>query len=98
MKKREINEKARNFLCSICNAFIMAGMILLFIGIYYAMIKAGIPYQDPPPELQIQYAINAGIGSVLIRNGFKTTVFSSLIRFVLHLIFLKIKIIETFLK
>ena len=46
-----------------------AGLIVLLIGLYYAIIKAGIPYHDAPLELQIQYAINMGIGDVLTRDG-----------------------------
>lgn len=81
-----MNQKARNLLCSICNAFLIAGLIILLIGIYYAMIKAGIPYQDPPLELQIQYQIDAGIGSVLTGTGFQITIFSGVIRLALHFI------------
>lgn len=39
------------------------------IGSYYLMIKAGIPYQDPTVEMQIQYAINYGIGEILTKTG-----------------------------
>lgn len=81
-----MNEKTKTILCSIVNAFIIAGIIILFIGIYYVMIKAGIPYQDPPLELQIQYEINAGIGSVLVRNGFNIAIFSGIMRVVLNLV------------
>ena len=44
--------------------------LLLFTGIYYCVIKAGIPYQDPPLELQIQYTINWEIGNILVKEGF----------------------------
>lgn len=81
-----MKEKVRNILCSIINAVIIAGMIILFIGVYYFMIKAGIPYQDPPLDLQIQYEVNARIGNVLMKAGFKITLFSSIIRFILNLI------------
>lgn len=81
-----MNERAKHILYSITNAFMIAGIVILFIGIYYAVIKASIPYQDPPLELQIQYAINAGIGDVLTGCGFKITIFSGIVRFVLHLI------------
>lgn len=53
------------------NAVILAGIFILFIGVYYCVIKAGIPYQDPPLELQIQYAINMGIGKILVKDGFQ---------------------------
>lgn len=53
----------------ICNSVILAGLIILFTGLYYVVIKAGIPYQDPPLELQIQYAVNMGIGEILTKTG-----------------------------
>lgn len=62
--------KSELFLRQIINAILLAGIIILFIGAYYCVIKAGIPYQDPPLELQIQYAINMGIGNILVKNGF----------------------------
>lgn len=78
--------KVRDTFNSIINAFIIAGIIILFTGQYYFMIKAGIPYQDPPLDLQIQYAVNAGIGNILTEIGFKTAIYSSIIRIVLNLI------------
>ncbi|MBO7335856.1 MAG: hypothetical protein J6U42_02850 [Lachnospiraceae bacterium] len=51
------------------NGFIIAGVVIFMIGVYYAVVKAGIPYQDPTLELQIKYAVNSGIGSVLLRTG-----------------------------
>ncbi len=50
-------------------ALLLAGIIILVIGSYYLMIKAGIPYQDPTVEMQIQYAINYGIGEILTKTG-----------------------------
>lgn len=47
----------------------LAGAVILLTGLYYMIIKAGIPYQDPTCELQIQYGINAGIGDVLVKEG-----------------------------
>ena len=47
----------------------LAGLIMQLIGLYYLVIKAGIPYQDPPPELQLRYAIHMGIGELLFRDG-----------------------------
>ena len=70
----------------ITNATIIAGIIILFIGLYYSIIKAGIPYQDPPLDLWIQYEINAGIGDILMGIGFKITVSGCILRLVLYLI------------
>ena len=50
---------------------IIAGVIMFEIGLYYAMFKAGIPYQDPPLELQIEYAVNSGVGDILLAQGGK---------------------------
>ena len=64
--------KSELYIRQTINAVIVAGIIILLIGIYYCAVKAGIPYQDPPLELQIQYAINMGIGDILVKNGLLT--------------------------
>ena len=61
--------KKNQFLKNLSLAFLLAGVIILLIAAYYSIVKAGIPYQDPPPELQIQYAVNAGIGDELFKTG-----------------------------
>ena len=68
---------------NILNGMIIAGVMVLVIGLYYWMIKAGIPYQDPTEELRIQYAINIGIGDALIRNGFKILILGVVCRLVM---------------
>lgn len=70
----------------ILNSVILAGIIIFIIGWYYWIIKAGIPYQDPPLELQIKYAINMGIGDILVGNGFVIAVCGGIFRFVVWLI------------
>lgn len=62
--------KSESYLRQTINAILLTGIIILFIGVYYWVIKAGIPYQDPPLELQIQYAIHMGIGNILVKDGF----------------------------
>ena len=47
-----------NVLKKIFSSLIISGAVILLIGLYYMMIKAGIPYQDPTTEMQIQYEIN----------------------------------------
>ena len=47
----------------------------LTIGAYYAVIKAGIPYQDAPLELQIQYTVHSGIGKELCKTGLFTLLY-----------------------
>lgn len=68
------------------NSFILAGVILLFMGLYYWMIKAGIPYQDPTLEMQIQYTVDLRIGEILLGNGFLIATCSGIIRLILKLI------------
>lgn len=72
--------KKELYFSQIINAIILAGMILLITGFYYCVIKAGIPYQDPPLELQIQYAVNMGIGRLLVKNGFLISVCGGIAR------------------
>ncbi|MBO5033587.1 MAG: hypothetical protein J6C19_12960 [Lachnospiraceae bacterium] len=84
-----MKEKVRHRFCQIVNAVILAGIIILFIGLYYWVVKAGIPYQDPPIELQIQYAINMGIGDILVGKGFVIAVSGGIARVLLGLIWKK---------
>ena len=53
----------------ISDAIVTAGIIITVVGIYYLMVKAGIPYQDPPLELEIQYAANTAAGNALVKTG-----------------------------
>ena len=82
-----MKEKTRNILCQMVNSVILAGVILLLIGLYYSIIKAGIPYQDPPLELQIQYEINTRSGEILTGSGFVIAVCGGVIRLLLRLIY-----------
>lgn len=84
-----MKEKTMEYICQVTNSVIIAGIIILFIGLYYSMIKAGIPYQDPPLDLWIQYETNAETGSVLMGSGFKIAICSSIIRFILKLVWKK---------
>ena len=70
----------------IFDSVILAGMIILFIGLCYVVVKAGIPYQDPSLELQIKYAVNMGIGEELTKDGFGIIVFGSMVRILLGLL------------
>lgn len=63
-----MNTKINSGLYQVVNAVILSGIILMFLGTYYCVIKAGIPYQDPPLELQIQYIVNMKIGETLLKN------------------------------
>lgn len=45
------------------------GVIILAVGLYYYMIKAGIPYQDPTPEMLQRYNSWLKQGEVLSLTG-----------------------------
>lgn len=78
-----MNDKIKNIFRQICNAAILSGLIILLIGLYYQAVKAGIPYQDPPLELQIEYLVNMGIGNVLLKTGTVIFLFSGIVRLLL---------------
>lgn len=86
-----MKEKIRYHLCQIINAAILAGVILIFMGLYYCVIKAGIPYQDPPLELQIQYSVNMRIGEILLGNGFVIVICGGIVRLLFGVILKKHK-------
>lgn len=81
--------KGGAFLCQMINAILLAGITILIIGIYYCVVKAGIPFQAPPLELQIQYAIHMGIGEILVRDGFLISICGGAARLVLRLVLKK---------
>ena len=57
------------FVKSVLTGLAVSGMIIILVGMYYLVIKAGIPYQDPPLELQIQYTVNMATGEELFKIG-----------------------------
>jgi uncharacterized membrane protein len=48
---------------------IIIGVLLLLIGFYYEAGKAGIPYQDPTPELMEKYKNYSDIGHTFYKVG-----------------------------
>lgn len=78
-----MSDKTKRILCQTVNSVVIAGVIILLTGLYYSVIKAGIPYQDPPLELQIKYAVNLGIGRVLTEKGLLTALCGGVARLVL---------------
>ncbi len=60
-------------------AVLAAGIMILAVGLYYCVIKAGIPYQDPSLKIQIEYAVNSGIGEVLTKLGAGITFLGSVV-------------------
>ncbi len=39
------------------------GGILVIAGLYFTVVKAGLPYQDPTPEMVAQYERDTGLGT-----------------------------------
>lgn len=86
-----VRRKLRKHLCQIVNSVIFAGVILFGIGMYYWVVKAGIPYQDPPLELQIQYAVHSEIGDILVKLGFLIGACGGIVRLLLGVLLRKYK-------
>ena len=53
----------------IFNSIAIAGCLIFVVGIYYAVVKAGIPYQDPTPEMSLNYEVNLRVGEILLLLG-----------------------------
>ncbi len=51
----------------------VTGLTLLLGGFAYDLLFAGIPYQDPTPELQAKYELHSGVASAL--EGIGLTLF-----------------------
>ena len=45
----------RNVLLTLCRAALAAGTVFAVIGLYLLVVKAGIPYQDPTPEMTARW-------------------------------------------
>jgi hypothetical protein len=48
---------------------VAAGACLFATGFFYDVIFAGIPYQDPTPEMAANYARHSGIASIFYWTG-----------------------------
>ena len=81
-----MKQKILNTILTFSIALIITGIIILVIGFYYSVFKAGIPYQDSTIELQIQYEIDYNIGNVLTKIGSITTACSGIICAILLLV------------
>lgn len=46
-------------------AFLLAGVFLMLAGFLYDVVFAGIPYQDPAPELAARYRFHSVIASAI---------------------------------
>lgn len=49
---------------------IILGVVLVMLGFVYEGIFAGIPYQDPTPELSQKYMYYVNIGQLFYKIGF----------------------------
>ena len=54
---------------SLCISLICAGVIVCFIGVYFLMFGAGIPYQDPTTEMTINWLANDLAGTICLKCG-----------------------------
>ena len=64
------------------SAMLLAGVMILLLSLYYLAVKAGIPYQDPTPEMQLRYAIDQGVGTALLRLGGVLTAVGAALRLI----------------
>ncbi len=64
-------------------SILLAGILVLGMGLYYMVIRAGIPFQDPTAEMQLQYSINMGIGETLTMMGLCTIMIGSIGRMII---------------
>ena len=49
--------------------FLLVGILLILAGFLYDICFAGIPYQDPTPEMSASYARHARIASTIRYAG-----------------------------
>ena len=45
------------------------GMLIVMSGFVYDVVSAGIPYQDPTPELQARYDFHSAVAGSLYTTG-----------------------------
>jgi len=57
---------------------IAAGLCLLLVGFIYDVMLAGIPYQDPTPEMSAHYTRHSRIASAIYWCGFGACLFGAL--------------------
>lgn len=48
---------------------LFAGVGILIMGVYFAVVKAGVPYQDPPDILKAEYAAFDEAGKTCLWTG-----------------------------
>ena len=65
-------------------AALSGGLVMVLVGAYYAVVKAGIPYQDPTLDMQLRYAIDMGVGTTLLRLGAVLTAVGAALKLLLR--------------
>ena len=65
---------------------IAGGIVLLLAGFVYDVLFAGIPYQDPTPEMQQRYERHRGIATAIELLGVAITLSGCLVWLVRRLL------------
>jgi len=47
----------------------LLGIVIVVTGFVYDVLFAGIPYQDPTPELQARYDFHSSVANILYKTG-----------------------------
>lgn len=47
----------------------IVGAMMYVFGFYFLVFKAGLPYQDPTPAMQMEYNFYSQLGESLMKNG-----------------------------
>ncbi len=61
--------KAAQVIKNLSQGFLISGILSALMGAYYLFAKAGLPLQDPPLALKIQYEIDFGVGEKMLMLG-----------------------------
>lgn len=68
----------RKKLKALFNSVIIAGIIVIVIGVYFWMFKAGLPYQDPTTEMTIKWMSYNFAGKACLTCGIVAFLFGVL--------------------
>jgi hypothetical protein len=60
----------------------LTGLLVIVGGFIYDVIFAGIPYQDPTPDMEAKYAYHARIASIFYKSGMLVGVFGAVLALV----------------
>ncbi len=66
---------------------LLLGLVVILAGFVYDVLFAGIPYQDPTPELAARYAFQSGVAEVIRVAGgiiFGLGLMALIARFILY--------------